>query len=104
MSNDIETAWVGRANEVRRVLTKNGAELSSDEKTAVSKVEVRLSQTAVDTNSDPNVVSYDNGIVSIRFGRISGIEAGTHRATLVVYDSNTPDGYNWGFFTVNVMR
>jgi len=104
MSNDIETAWIGRANEVRRELTKNGAELSSAEKTSVSKVEVRVSRFTVDTATKPEVVSYANGVVSIRFGRISGLEPGTHRVTLIAFDPTAPEGYNWGFFTVNVMR
>ena len=104
MSHDIETAWIGRANEVRRALTKGGAELSSDEKNAVSKVEARFSRFSADTAANPTIISYSGGVVSIRFGRIPGVEPGTHRVTLVVFDPIAAEGYNWGFFTVNVMR
>jgi hypothetical protein len=103
MSHDAETAWIGRANEVRRVLKKNGADLTASEKAGVTKVQVSFANHVVDSQANTNTVTYSAGVVSIRFGRISGIKPGTYNVRLVVFDATAGEGYNWGEFILHVM-
>ena len=102
MSIDTEFAWVGRANVIQRALTDGGVELSASDQEAITKVSAAFGDFCIDTETTPDLVVYEDGVVSLVIGNTPGIVPGLYRVNLTVFDAVTPEGYAWGKFNLIV--
>lgn len=96
-----EYAYIGRDNKTRRELLINGNELSSSDKTAITRVTVKIGPYCLDTDVGDNI-SYSNGIVEMTIGLIENIRKGLYNAEVTVFDGSMTNGKAWGSFTVYV--
>ena len=96
-----ENVYIGRANIIRRELQVNGAEMTTQQKAAVTKVQVRIGTHCLDTTNIADPISYADGVVEMQLGLIPGLEASeSEEALMIVYDAVYTQGKAWGSFPV----
>lgn len=106
MARDTETAFVGRANTIKRVLRRQGSDLGDDDRLAVTRVTANFGAYCLDTDvgADPITYDSDTGAVAMQIGLVPNIEPGRYDLTLTVFDAETPEGFAWGSFRVSVVE
>jgi len=104
MSRDTETAYIGRANTIKRVLRRQGVDLSEDDRAAVTRVTANFGAFCLDTDVVADPIEYDSeaGTVAMQIGLVEGIAVGRYDLILTVFDAATPEGFAWGGFRVTV--
>lgn len=99
----IETIYLGRDNEVRRVLTANGQPLSAQQQAAVTRVVVRVGDVCLDTDVAMDPIEYVDGVVTLKLGLSEELKPGMCNARLTVYDQANPNGLAFGDFALQVV-
>ena len=98
-----ETIYIGRANRIKRELTRNGAELSAVDQAAITKVQVIIQGQCFDTEAHPGEIQYDDGVFTLQAGLREGLAAADRiDAHIVVYDPANTEGLAWGTFRVTI--
>lgn len=100
---EVEKAYIGRANVIRRVLLADGEELSEFQQQGITRVQVRLRNICLDTNNVSDPITYNDGVIELQIGLIPDIQPGNYTARVTVYDNPNPEGKAWDQFPVEVM-
>ena len=106
MSRDTETAYIGRANTIKRVLQKQGAVLTEAERLAITRVQAKWGTWCIDTDVGADPIEYDSsdGAVRMQIGLVPGLTVGRYDLTLTCFDAATPEGFAWGGFRLTVVE
>lgn len=100
----MEKIYLQRGNRIRRELTRDGESLSSNDKSAISRVQAWINESVcLDTDNADDPIEYADGYVTIQGGLASGLVEGTYEVKLTVYDLENPEGLAWGSFQVEVV-
>lgn len=102
MTIEREAAYVGRENRIRRTLRINGAELTQDQRDAVTRVVATWGSIALDTDVQSDPISYIDGVVELQPGLATGIAEGEFDVKLTVFDAVSVQGRAWGHFVMDV--
>ena len=97
-----ENVYIGRANIIRRELQVNGAEMTTQQKAAVTKVQVRIGTHCLDTTNIADPISYSGGVVEMQLGLIPDLAEADDEALMIVYDAVYTQGKAWGSFPVSI--
>jgi len=98
MSRNTETAYIGRANSIKRVLQRAGEALDESSRLAITRVTAKFGTYCIDTDVGADPIEYDSatGTVSMQIGLVTGIVEGQYNLKLTAFDAATPEGFAWG--------
>lgn len=98
-----ESIYLGRANHIKRKLTKNGSELTDAEKSAITKVQVIIQGVCFDSEADSEI-SYSDGVFDLQAGLRTLEPKENEIAYIFVFDADhSTDGLAWGTFRVQIL-
>lgn len=94
-----EIVYNGRSNTIELSLTSDGVVIAHN---TLSRCQVYVGATLIDSNVSPawfDLTKTDR--IILKFGA-SGLTAGRHTATLVIFDAMNPLGLVWGDLIITV--
>lgn len=85
-------AWIGRDNAEVYRLTQDREPVQPG---AVTRVVVRFGGYCLDSATDDVIEVDAEGILTVRFGQVEGLERGGYLGQIIVYDAPAEDGIMW---------
>lgn len=99
---DEEIVYLSNANTIERVLTRNDRALTAAEYGAITRCQVLVGATLLDSAVSPTLFDLtQTDRIVLKFGS-AALQTGKRLATLVVFDDAHPAGLVWDQFSLTV--
>ena len=100
-----EKIYIGAENRIVRELTRSGAVLSAEDKSAITKVQAWIGESVcLDTDEAAHPIEYADGIVTMQPGIVAGLEPGEYTVHFRVFDPDHATGLAWGSFEAEAVQ
>ncbi len=99
----LEYVYNGRNNVIDLDLTSRGTSITIDEYSAITRVQVLVGSTLIDSNVHPEFFDLSaTDHITLKFG-VANLSAGRYAATLIVFDAAHTLGLVWGAMVIEVL-